>query len=77
MSREPVVKDDEALRAVDTYAPVARDVQRFVHGHPELGYEEYQSSEYLAATLAKAGYAIERNIAGMPTAFRAVLNGAR
>ena len=62
---------------MDTYAPVARDVQRFVHGHPELGYEEYQSSEYLAATLAKAGYAIERNIAGMPTAFRAVLNGAR
>ncbi len=39
--------------------------------HPELGLQEFKSSELLACELEKNGFTVERCIAGMPTAFRA------
>jgi len=47
------------------------ELSHFVHSHPELGYEEYESAEATATLLEKAGFALERGIAGLPTAFRA------
>ncbi|MFX1358487.1 MAG: M20 family metallopeptidase [Promethearchaeota archaeon] len=37
----------------------------------EVGFEEYKSSTLLADTLEKSGFSIEKNVAGMPTAFYA------
>lgn len=45
---------------------------RRLHDHPETGLEEYATSELLAACLEASGFAVERGIAGMKTAFRAV-----
>jgi amidohydrolase len=42
-----------------------------IHAHPELGFEEEQACGWLCEALADAGFAVERGIAGMPTAFRA------
>jgi metal-dependent amidase/aminoacylase/carboxypeptidase family protein len=53
------------------------DVMRFVHEHPELGHEEHECSRYLCETLAAAGLEVECGVAGMETAFRATLQGAR
>jgi metal-dependent amidase/aminoacylase/carboxypeptidase family protein len=50
---------------------------RFVHDHAELAHEEHQCSEHVATVLERAGYRVERAVGGMPTAFRATLNGAR
>lgn len=72
-----LIPDADALNAVAAQAGVARDVMRFVHDHAELAHEEHQCSAHLAATLEGAGYAIERGVGGMPTAFRATLKGAR
>jgi len=47
------------------------ELSHFVHSHPELGYEEYESAEATATLLEKAGFTLERGIAGLPTAFRA------
>jgi len=47
------------------------DLSHFVHAHPELGYEEFESAEATAALLENAGFSLERGIAGLPTAFRA------
>ena len=45
------------------------EIADFIWDNPELGLEEYQACEKLTAVLAKHGFKIERNLAGMPTAF--------
>ncbi|MGH9742372.1 MAG: M20 family metallopeptidase [Candidatus Acidiferrum sp.] len=42
-----------------------------IHAHPELGFEEEQSSSWLCESLADAGFAVEKGICELPTAFRA------
>jgi metal-dependent amidase/aminoacylase/carboxypeptidase family protein len=49
----------------------------FISAHAELAHEEVENSAYLADQLEAAGYTVEREIAGMPTAFRAELAGAK
>jgi metal-dependent amidase/aminoacylase/carboxypeptidase family protein len=65
------------LDAVAAQTDVISEVSRFVHDHPELGHEEHECSTYLCDTLASAGLEVERGVAGMATAFRATLRGAR
>ncbi len=52
-------------------------LSHFVHAHPELGYEEFESSEAVASTLERAGFRVERGVAGLPTAFRASYGDGR
>jgi len=42
-----------------------------IHAHPELGFEEERSSGWLCEVLADAGFAVEKGICDLPTAFRA------
>jgi amidohydrolase len=42
-----------------------------IHTHPELGFEEEQASTWLCESLADAGFAVEKGICNLPTAFRA------
>jgi len=42
-----------------------------IHAHPELGFEEEKSSAWLCESLAGAGFAVEKGICDLPTAFRA------
>jgi len=42
-----------------------------IHAHPELGFEEEQASSWLCESLADAGFAVERGICDLPTAFHA------
>ena len=42
-----------------------------IHAHPELGFEEEKSSAWLCESLADAGFAVEKGICNLPTAFRA------
>lgn len=42
-----------------------------IHGHPELGFEEEKSSEWLCESLDAAGFKVEKGICDLPTAFRA------
>lgn len=69
---------DKAIRsAVDGRAPLAREVMTYIHEHPELAHTEFESSAYLARVLRDLGLTVEKGIAGMETAFRATLRGAR
>ena len=54
------ISDEEVISAVNAEAGTAREVLRFVHGHPELGHEEHESSAHVAATLARGGFQVER-----------------
>jgi amidohydrolase len=62
---------DEATNAVRGARGALLEVSHFVHAHPELGYEEFLSAEAVAAAAERAGFVVERGIAGLPTAFRA------
>ncbi len=42
-----------------------------IHAHPELGFEEEQACSWLCESLDDAGFAVERGICDLPTAFRA------
>ncbi|GGX84435.1 amidohydrolase [Streptomyces minutiscleroticus] len=42
-----------------------------LHAHPETAFEEHRSAALLGKELEAAGFAVERGVAGMPTAFTA------
>ena len=42
-----------------------------IHAHPELGFEEEKASTWLCERLSEAGFAVEKGICDLPTAFRA------
>lgn len=66
----------EARRAVDTIAPDLIALSDWMFEHPELGLQEVQAAERLTALLERHGAAVERGIAGLPTAFRATMPGS-
>ncbi|MGA2372151.1 MAG: M20 family metallopeptidase [Candidatus Korobacteraceae bacterium] len=42
-----------------------------IHAHPEIGFQEEHASEWLCESLADAGFAVEKGICDLPTAFHA------
>jgi amidohydrolase len=46
-----------------------------IHAHPELAFEEHDASARLTDELERGGLQVERGVGGLPTAFRAVLDG--
>lgn len=47
------------------------DLSHRIHANPEIGYEEEKASAWLSALLDDRGFAVERGVAGLPTAFKA------
>jgi amidohydrolase len=63
-------------RAVDNLAGELETLSRNIHDHPELCYQEVQAAGWLCTFLEAKGLVVEREVAGVPTAFRATVNGA-
>lgn len=55
----------------DQLAKQIEAIGEYIFQHPELGNEEYESSEYLVNTLREYGFSVEYPYKGMTTAFRA------
>jgi amidohydrolase len=55
---------DELIRTADA-----------IHAHPETAFEEFKSAAALCDLLERNGFAVERGVAGMETAFVATLHG--
>jgi amidohydrolase len=51
------------------------NVSQFIHSHPEVGHQEFESSRFLIEKLEEAGFAVERGIGDLPTAFKATWHG--
>lgn len=60
-----------AQERFDTVRGALIDLSHRIHAHPELGFEEEKACAWLCEMLADAGFAVERGICGLPTAFRA------
>ena len=68
--------DTSALKArararVEQAMPELIALSHKLHANPELNYEEVKAAGWLTDWLESAGFAVERGIADLPTAFRA------
>ena len=63
--KRQVVDDVEAMKK---RSQIMNDM---VFSFAELGFQEFETSKYLTETLEKEGFAVERGIAGIPTAWMA------
>ncbi len=61
---EVEARREELIRIADT-----------IYQNPELAFEEHESAALLSGTLERNGFAVERGVAGLETAFVATLNG--
>ncbi len=56
---------------IEGLEPELRRFSLDIHAHPELAFEEHYATEQLTGWLAQQGFEIERNLAGLETAFKA------
>ena len=61
---------------VQREADALLELSHRIHAHPEILFEEFQASAWLADALEQRGFTVERGVGGLPTAFRAVREGA-
>lgn len=59
------------MESVDEFRPTLREISEFVFHHPEIGFQEFQTSNYLVEILQKHQFHVKRNVANLPTAFHA------
>jgi aminobenzoyl-glutamate utilization protein B len=59
----------DPLATVDAYAPRLSQVAGQIWSKAELGYQETATSQLLQQELKSAGFQVQANVAGMPTAF--------
>ncbi|MHC4094310.1 MAG: amidohydrolase, partial [Planctomycetota bacterium] len=59
----------EALTAVEGRAKMVQEIVDMVFSFGELGFQEFETSKYLTGILEDNGFAVERGVAGMPTAW--------
>jgi metal-dependent amidase/aminoacylase/carboxypeptidase family protein len=45
------------------------DLSHCIHAKPELGFEEEHASAWLCEAQDRAGFRVEKGVAGLPTAF--------
>ncbi len=62
---------DEIVTAVDRLSSKLIATSRFLHLHPELAYEERESSRHLTSLLKAHGFEVIEGVGGLPTAFLA------
>jgi len=66
----------KVAEAVDRLADELETLSHRIHGHPELAFKEERAHAWLTEFLEKHGARVERGVGGLPTAFRATIEGA-
>ncbi|MEI6405067.1 MAG: M20 family metallopeptidase [Actinomycetes bacterium] len=56
---------------VDSLRGELVEVSHWIHAHPEIAWQEHESSAYLAQFLEGHGFTVEHNFVGLATAFKA------
>jgi len=60
---------------VDSIKDEIAKIAGYIHENPEIGYNEHKAGKFLTARLEENGFKVTRGVAGLPTAFEAVLKG--
>ena len=61
--------DRIATRTVDQNAEILTDLAKKIWENPETAFQEFKSTEILCELLEKEGFEVEKNLAGIATAF--------
>src|SRR5499426_1065111 len=59
----------EAIAEVDSLKTLTQQMVDQIFSYSELGFQEYETSNYVTGILEKNGFKVERGIAGIPTAW--------
>lgn len=62
--------------AVDKRDGELRELALKIHAHPELNFKEFKAAKWLSTYLEKEGFSVDRNVAGLETAFIGTWEGA-
>jgi amidohydrolase len=65
----------QVVAAVESFAHELVRISDTIHANPELGFEEVEAAALLTGILEEQGFAVERGVANMETAFMASLAG--
>ncbi|MGC3945279.1 MAG: amidohydrolase [Chryseolinea sp.] len=72
LSPEKIAKlKDEVVREVEKQATLAQQINDMLFSFAELGFQEYETQNYLTGLLEKNGFKIQKGIANIPTAWTA------
>jgi amidohydrolase len=63
--------------AVEASRDEILEVSHRIHANPEPAFEEHRAAAWVADAIERHGYAVERGVAGLPTAVRGRLAGGR
>ena len=63
----------QIIQACDETFDETLRLSKLIHAHPELRFEERQAAGWLATALEQSGFALERGLGGLPTAFRGLM----
>lgn len=65
----------EAVDEIDRLEERLWDLSLKIHRNPELSFEEVKAANWITAELEALGFQVEREVAGLPTAFKASFEG--
>jgi len=70
-AQPPALEDlkKEAMQLADSKAVLTQQIVDSIFSFSELGFQEFQTVDYLTGVLKQNGFSVERGVAGMPTAF--------
>lgn len=65
---------ESIAQTVDRLGDALETLSRKIHDNPELGYEEVKACGWLSEFLGQHGFAVEKGVGGVDTAFRATID---
>ena len=74
---DTVALKKQAIAAVDAISDELISVSTTIHANPETAFKEFKAAALLCDTLEAHGFAVERGLGGMATAFRAVADSGK
>ncbi len=66
----------QVVSAIDAASEELVELARRIHAAPEIAFQEHQAAAWLCSALERHGFAVERGVGGLETAFRAEVSGA-
>lgn len=66
---------NQVVENIDLMKDELVNISEYIFANPELAFDEYKASTLLTDVLAKHGFQVEKGIAGLETAFKAVYHG--
>jgi amidohydrolase len=72
---ETALLKQRAMAAIDALRPDLIRISTTLHANPETAFQEVKSAALLCQTLEEHGFAVQRGVGGLETAFRAEARG--